>query len=34
MIFISHKLDEIEELCDTVTVLRDGELIASKPMTN
>jgi simple sugar transport system ATP-binding protein len=33
VIFISHKLDEIEELCDTVTVLRDGELIASKPMS-
>ncbi|NCB00953.1 MAG: sugar ABC transporter ATP-binding protein [Spirochaetia bacterium] len=32
VIFISHKLDEIEELCETVTILRDGELIASKPM--
>lgn len=33
VIFISHKLDEIEELCDTITILRDGNLIASKPMS-
>jgi simple sugar transport system ATP-binding protein len=33
VIFISHKLDEIEELCDTVTILRDGILVASKPMS-
>ncbi|MDR1374877.1 MAG: sugar ABC transporter ATP-binding protein [Treponema sp.] len=32
VIFISHKIDEIIELCDTVTILRDGELIASKPV--
>jgi simple sugar transport system ATP-binding protein len=32
VIFISHKIDEIVELCDTVTVLRDGELVASKPV--
>jgi simple sugar transport system ATP-binding protein len=31
VLFISHKIDEILELCDTVTVLRDGELIASGP---
>jgi simple sugar transport system ATP-binding protein len=30
VIFVSHKLDEVVELCDTVTILRDGELIASK----
>jgi simple sugar transport system ATP-binding protein len=30
IIFISHKIDEIAELCDKVTILRDGELIASK----
>jgi simple sugar transport system ATP-binding protein len=30
VIFISHKIDEIIELCDTVIVLRDGKLIASK----
>jgi simple sugar transport system ATP-binding protein len=33
IIFISHKIDEILELCDTVTILRDGELIASKPVS-
>jgi simple sugar transport system ATP-binding protein len=33
IIFISHKLDEVIELCDTVTVLRDGCLIASKPVS-
>ncbi len=27
VIFISHDLDEIMEVCDTLTVLRDGELI-------
>jgi simple sugar transport system ATP-binding protein len=32
VIFISHKIDEILELCDTVTVLRDGELIATRPV--
>ncbi|GMO53670.1 MAG: sugar ABC transporter ATP-binding protein [Termitinemataceae bacterium] len=33
IIFISHKLDEVTELCDTVTILRDGCLIASKPIS-
>jgi simple sugar transport system ATP-binding protein len=32
VLFISHKIDEIIELCDTVTILRDGELVASKPV--
>ncbi|MDR1510036.1 MAG: sugar ABC transporter ATP-binding protein [Synergistaceae bacterium] len=32
VIFISHKIDEIIELCDTVVILRDGRLIASKPV--
>jgi simple sugar transport system ATP-binding protein len=34
VIFISHKLDEIEELCDTVTILRDGEVVASRSMAD
>lgn len=31
MIYISHKLDEIFEICDRVTVLRDGETVGSYP---
>ena len=27
VIFISHDLDEIKEVCDTLTVLRDGQII-------
>lgn len=30
IIYISHKLDEVFELCDTITVLRDGKVIDSK----
>lgn len=29
IIFISHKMDEIFEICDEITVLRDGEFIGS-----
>ena len=32
IIFISHRLDEIFEIADHVTVLRDGELVASRPV--
>lgn len=28
IVFISHRLEEIEELCDRVVVLRDGSLVA------
>lgn len=31
VIFISHKLDEVFEICDQITVLRDGALIATMP---
>lgn len=31
VLFISHKLDEVKRLSDTVTVLRDGKYIGSKP---
>ena len=30
IIFISHRLDEIVDVCDRVTVLRDGELVVTK----
>jgi rhamnose transport system ATP-binding protein len=29
ILFISHRFDEVFELCDTVTVMRDGEYIAT-----
>jgi len=29
VIFISHRMDEIEEVCDRVTVLRSGETVAT-----
>jgi ABC-type sugar transport system ATPase subunit len=32
IIFISHKIEEIFEIADHVTVLRDGELVGSKPI--
>jgi rhamnose transport system ATP-binding protein len=31
LVFISHRFDEVFELCDTITVMRDGEYIATKP---
>ena len=29
MVYISHKLDEIREICDNVAILRDGELVGA-----
>lgn len=31
-IYISHKMDEIFEICDEVSVLRDGHMIMTKPV--
>lgn len=30
-IYISHKLDEVKQICDTITVIRDGQHIATRP---
>jgi ABC-type sugar transport system ATPase subunit len=32
VIYISHKLDEVFTICDSVTVLRDGQIIDTKPI--
>lgn len=34
VIFISHDLDEIMEVCDTLTVLRDGKIIRTFEKAN
>ncbi len=34
IIFISHKLDEVLEICDEFTVLRDGEVINADLISN
>ncbi|MCI8861089.1 MAG: sugar ABC transporter ATP-binding protein [Lachnospiraceae bacterium] len=33
IIYISHRLDEVVELADALTVLKDGEHVATMPMT-
>lgn len=33
IIYISHKLDEINQVGDRITVLKDGKLIGTKPLT-
>ena len=33
LIYISHKMDEIFEICDEISVLRDGSLVMTKPST-
>ena len=32
IVFVSHRLEELFELCDRVTVIRDGEYISTKPI--
>jgi ABC-type sugar transport system ATPase subunit len=33
VIYVSHRLEEIFRLCDAVTVLRDGQHVATEPIT-
>jgi len=34
MIYITHKMDELEQITDEFTVLRDGSYVGTKPSTN
>jgi inositol transport system ATP-binding protein len=34
IIYISHKMDEIFRIADTITVLRDGQYIATRPVAD
>lgn len=34
ILFVSHKLHEVKELCDTVAVMRDGHLVATGPVAD
>jgi ribose transport system ATP-binding protein len=32
IVYISHRMDELKQICDRVTVMRDGQYIATTPM--
>jgi ribose transport system ATP-binding protein len=33
IVYISHRMNEIFEICDTVTVLKDGKLVGTRPVS-
>jgi ribose transport system ATP-binding protein len=33
IIYVSHRLTEVKEICDTITVLRDGKTVETRPLT-
>jgi ABC-type sugar transport system ATPase subunit len=33
VLYVSHRMEEIFDLCDEVTVMRDGRVVASKPIS-
>ena len=33
IVYISHRMDEIFEICDKVTVLKDGRLVGTRPLS-
>jgi ribose transport system ATP-binding protein len=33
IVYISHRMDEIFEICDAVTVLKDGKLVGTRPLS-
>ena len=34
VVYVSHRMDELYEICDSVTVLRDGKLVHSGPLSD
>jgi rhamnose transport system ATP-binding protein len=34
LVFISHRFDEVFDLCDTITVMRDGEYVSTDPISD
>ncbi|MCS5735839.1 sugar ABC transporter ATP-binding protein [Herbiconiux daphne] len=34
LLFISHRFDEVFDLCDTITVMRDGDYISTDPIAD